>query len=424
MARAFDISRSALLLIDTQRDLLHDDGALARAGMRDVGSEEVVPLVDSWNRLAADMSRAGRPVIWLTTSFRRDYTDVATADQWIDRRKDIDGGFLVEGSWGAELMDGLEPAESDYFIGKKGHGAFVGTHLDRLLTNLGVDQCVVAGGSVDDSILETVRTAGILGYQTFLVADAVYPARSDGLALLRKQTERTSIEEVASQAATAPTPTPPPNLGEGPMERTAFLIVDMQNDFLAQDRPSVRFGDSAAYPEEKRQRIIRNAGELAAATRARGWPVVYVRVVRRADNLDDVHGKTARPTRSLPEGVTHAAQGTWGAEIVDELAPEPNDFMVEKKGASGFGLTGLHRLLRNLDVRRCVVAGGASTGCVHATVFDGLALGYDITVAADATYPPDSPHLGVLAEWCRVRPTRELIEELTHGQVGVRSVVA
>jgi hypothetical protein len=43
--------------------------------MRGVASEDVVSLVDKWNRLAADMS-AGRPVIWLTTAFRRDYTDV------------------------------------------------------------------------------------------------------------------------------------------------------------------------------------------------------------------------------------------------------------------------------------------------------------------------------------------------------------
>jgi hypothetical protein len=52
-------------------------------------------------------------------------------------------------------------------------------------------------------------------------------------------------------------------------------------------------------------------------------------------------------------------------------------------------------------------------------VFDGLALGYDVTVAADATYPPDSPHLEVLAEWCKVRPTGALIEEI--GAVPARS---
>jgi len=156
-----------------------------------------------------------------------------------------------------------------------------------------------------------------------------------------------------------------------------------------------------------------SGAELAAAVRARGWPVVYVKVGRRADNLDDVHAKTFRATRALPESVTHAAQGTWGAEIVAELTPEPNDFVVEKKGASGFGFTPLHRLLRNLGIRRCLVTGGATTGCVRATVFDGLALGYDVTVIADATYPPDSAHLDVLARWCSVRPTAEVLQEVS-----------
>ena len=92
--------------------------------------------------------------------------------------------------------------------------------------------------------------------------------------------------------------------------------------------------------------------------------------------------------------------------------------MVEKKGASGFGLTYLHRLLRNLGVRRCLVAGGSTTGCVRATMFDGLALGYDITVLADATYPPDSPHVDLLAQWCAVRPTDEVLAALSSVAAG------
>src|SRR5207245_5639602 len=88
------------------------------------------------------------------------------------------------------------------------------------------------------------------------------------------------------------------------------------------------------------------------------------------------------------------------------------DFMVEKKGGSGFGYTALHRILRNLNARRLIMTGGATTGCVWATVLDGVALGYDITVIADATYPPDSPDLATLARWCAVRPTADVLPEL------------
>jgi nicotinamidase-related amidase len=49
---------------------------------------------------------------------------------------------------------------------------------------------------------------------------------------------------------------------------------------------------------------------------------------------------------------------------------------------------------------------------VWATVQDGVALGYDITVLSDATYPVDSPGLQALTQWCTVRPTADVLPEL------------
>jgi len=411
MSQTLDPRRAALLLLDLQRDQLHENGAYARHGMRAISSAEVATVIERCQALADAMRAVGRPVVFANTAFRTDYMDAGVASAWLEARIG-DGPFLVEGTWGADFMDGLERDESDYSLIKKAHGAFLGTPLDRLLTNLGVDEVILAGGGVADSIAETVRTGGMFGYTTFVVEDALYPPHSLDLDILRKNAEWTSIAEVL-EAAAVPALTAPPGLGDGRGEGAALVIVDMQNDFLSRERPSVRYGGSSAYPEEKRERIIRNTGELAAAVRARGWPVVYVKVARRADNLDDVHAKTFRVTRALPESVTHAAQGTWGAEIVAELTPEPNDFVVEKKGASGFGFTPLHRLLRRLGFRRRFVPGIPTTGCVRATVFDGLARGYDVTVIADATYPPDSAHLDVLARWCSVRPTAEVLEQMS-----------
>jgi nicotinamidase-related amidase len=257
-----------------------------------------------------------------------------------------------------------------------------------------------------------VRTGGILGYWTFVVEDALYPPdtpelRSPGLRIFPRG-QMTSMEEVIAGAKL-----PHAAVEEEPGEdRCALVIVDMQNDFISPERPAVVYGGSEPIPADKRERMLGNARDVAAAVRARGWPVVNVKVVRRADNLDDVHGKGAWVGEGLPPSVTHVAQGTWGAEIVSELQPEPDDFVVEKKGASGFGLTYLHRLLRNLHVRRFLLAGGSTTGCVRATMFDGIALGYDITVVSDATYPPDSPHVDFLAQWCAVKSSKEVLAEL------------
>ncbi len=398
------LDRAALLLVDVQRDALHPDGALGRAGQAP-GAAEVSRLLDAWGRLVDLMREAGRPVVWVKTGLRPDFADTTYAPVWLERRQAEVGPFFIDGSWGAELMDGVDSRPDDYVVTKKGHSAYDNTHLDRLLTNLGVTQCIVVGGGVTDTIAETARTGGRLGYEQFVVEDALYPPDAAQLHAPRKQAEVVSLEDVFAAASADPEPARP-----GP--DYAMVLVDMQNDFMNAERPHVLYGLSDPMPEEKRVSVVENTQKLSAAMRERGWPVVYVRVVRRQDNSDDVHSRTHRRARTLPPGVTHCAYGTWGAEMVDELTPESDDYVVEKKGGSGFGYTPLHRILRNLNAQRLLMTGGAVTGCVWATALDGVALGYDITVIADATYPPDSPDLGTLAGWCAVRPTADVLAGL------------
>src|SRR5207247_4742517 len=116
--------------------------------------------------------------------------------------------------------------------------------------------------------------------------------------------------------------------------------------------------------------------------------------------------------RSLGPGVTHCAIGTWGAEMVDEIAPEVDDFVVEKKGGSGFIFTPLHRVLRNLNAHRLIVTGGAASGCVLATVSDGVALGYDVTAVGDAVYGGGPNALDVLQQWCPGRSAAAALADL------------
>jgi nicotinamidase-related amidase len=351
------------------------------------------------------MRRAGRPVVWVKTILRADAADSALAFSWLEPRRSAAGAFLVDGTWGAELLDGLPFEADDYVIVKKGHGAYTDTPLDRLLNNLGVEQCVIAGGGAEDSIAETARTGGRLGYEQFVVEDALYP-RGANLRMVRSAAELIDSEDVlrGSEASRSVALEPGPDY--------AMVLVDMQNDFMNDDTAHTRIGLTMPMGDEKRGRIIENTKRVMAAMRERGWPIIYVRVVRRGDNLDDVHTRTHRRRRTGPAGETHCVEGTFGAEIVAELQPQPGDFMVEKKGGSSFGYTPLHRILRNLNARRLLVTGGATLGCVWATVQDGIALGYDLTVVGDATYPVESPGLDLLAQWCPVRSAVEVLLEL------------
>ena len=398
MATELDINRSALVLVDLQRDLLHEDGALARIGLPALDRGAVAEIVATCQELVATMRRAGRPIVWVNTALRSDHVDSAHAAAWLEQRQTA-GPFLAEGSWGAELMDGLAAEPGDYVVLKKGHAAFSETHLDRLLPNLGVNQYVLAGGGADDSIGETIRVGGRLGYEQYVVEDALYPPRAIDPDRLRNQVAVVTVEDIASTASSP--------AGEEPGGADyAMVLVDMQNDFMKPTQPN-------------RSTIIENTQDVAAAVRARGRPVVYVYVLRREDNLDDAHSpqqtRQRVVARGLRPGVTHCAIGSWGAQIVDELQPQAGDFMVDKQGGSGFGFTPLHRILRNLNVHRLLMTGGSAAGCVRATALDGVALGYDVTVIGDATYGGGPAALDFLRQWCSVRQTADVVPELTGG---------
>jgi nicotinamidase-related amidase len=119
----------------------------------------------------------------------------------------------------------------------------------------------------------------------------------------------------------------------------------------------------------------------------------------------------------MPAEAHYVELGSWGSKLIDGLELNESDFFVEKKGHSAFGFTPLHRILRNLRVRRCLVSGGAVNGCLSDTVREGVSLGYEMTLISDATYPADSPYVEMLADLAEIRPTESLLQELTTAAV-------
>jgi nicotinamidase-related amidase len=405
MPSQLTMSRAALLMVDVQRDFVHPDGALAQFSR--LSDAERQRLVGHWREIVDLARSAGRPIIWVKTELRPDAADSSLADTWLTPRRNVAGRFLIEGTPGVDIIDGVGLDSSDYVIVKKGHSAYTDTPLDRLLENLGIEQCIIAGGGVEDSISETARTGGRLAYEQFVIEDALYPVRDTNLRIVQSCAELISTDDFRA-AITAPLEAATGEAGPD----FAMVLVDMQNDFMNNDSAHVKIGLAKPMADETRSGIINATLDVMRVVRERGWPVIYVRVVRRGDNLDDVHTRTHRRQRTVPTGLTHCVEGTQGAEIVPELEPSHGDFMIEKKGGSGFGYTPLHRILRNLNVWRLLVTGGATTGCVWATVLDGVALGYDITVIGDATYPAEPTGRKMLEDWCAVRPAAEVVAEL------------
>jgi nicotinamidase-related amidase len=116
----------------------------------------------------------------------------------------------------------------------------------------------------------------------------------------------------------------------------------------------------------------------------------------------------------VPDGVDNCTEDTWGADFVDELKAQEGDFVLTKRSSSAFTTTHLHRLLRNLDVNLILLTGGSVSGCLAATMREGIALGYRAVVVSDATYPPDqrSVALQSLSKRAEISRTDDVLTRL------------
>ncbi|MGH7846923.1 MAG: isochorismatase family protein [Candidatus Binatia bacterium] len=416
MVREVNLSSSALVMLDVQEDFLEARGGLKQVGLEPIGKEQRGVLISNCQRLAEEARSAGKPVVYVQTAFRSDFADCFLPLEW---RKHLDPSspVLVEGSPGASIPKEVAPREGDFVVTKKSLPAFQFTHLDRLLTSLGVDTCVLCGfcgvaGSIDD----TARMGGLFGYDTVIPGDAVFPIHSPHLETLRKRAAVRETEEIiALMKAAAPK--------KKEEIRPALILVALNNDGNHPLGSKYKYGISGyeSVSQEERENFIRNNNRLIDAMTQKGFPVIHAQTAIRFDQADDAHstqaGRVLAPewTRKFPPGVGYMIEGTWGAEILEGVRLPEGYYRVYKKGNSAFGLTHMNRLLRNLGVNLCIITGDSTTGCISDTVREGAGLAYELVLVSDATSRANIPYHQVLANRVKVRTTDEvlsLLEEL------------
>jgi nicotinamidase-related amidase len=145
--------------------------------------------------------------------------------------------------------------------------------------------------------------------------------------------------------------------------RTALVVVDMQNDF-------VHRGGSLLVPDAAA--TIPAIGRLLNLARASRMRVVY---------SQDTHGQGDPEWEIWPE---HCREGSWGWEIVAELAPDIDDTVVRKARYDAFYDTELDHILRLWGVDTLVICGtGANIG-VHYTAASAALRWYAIVIPRDA----------------------------------------
>jgi nicotinamidase-related amidase len=178
--------------------------------------------------------------------------------------------------------------------------------------------------------------------------------------------------------------------------RSAVIIVDMQNDFCAKGG----YLDYRGVDYTKDRKPIAPLQQLVPILRDRQVPVVWLNWGVRPDLLNVspslLHAHTqdglgAGLGEKIPGGAEILLKGSWGAQIVDEINPGMQDIHVTKYRFSGFWDTELDTILRNLGVSTLFFAGVNADQCVMTTLQDAMFLGYDVLMLEDcvATTSPD-----------------------------------
>ncbi|CAA0081906.1 Maleamate amidohydrolase [Zhongshania aliphaticivorans] len=153
----------------------------------------------------------------------------------------------------------------------------------------------------------------------------------------------------------------------GIVGRPALVLVDMINGFTSSACPL-----GTDCPD-----VVAANAVLLKAFRERGLPVVFTTVVYHND-------QQAKVFRSRIPALNCLTPDSNWVQIDPALAPIENERIFEKQWASSFFGTELHEHLSQLGVSSLVVTGLTTSGCVRATVIDGLQHDYAVVVAEEA----------------------------------------
>ena len=171
----FTPARTALLLIDMQRDFIEPGGFGSALG-NDVA--RLGAIIPATARLLAGFRRAGLAILHTKEAHRPDLADCPSAKR---SRGNASlrigdpgpmGRILIAGEPGNDFVPELKPVAGETVIAKPGKGAFYATELDAQLRARGITHLVIGGVTTEVCVQTSMREANDRGYDCLLVEDA------------------------------------------------------------------------------------------------------------------------------------------------------------------------------------------------------------------------------------------------------------
>ncbi|MDB5367599.1 MAG: isochorismatase hydrolase [Rhodospirillales bacterium] len=163
-------------------------------------------------------------------------------------------------------------------------------------------------------------------------------------------------------------------------ETTALVLIEYQNDFV---KPGGAQHDAVKSVMTSTGMLAHTLSTVAEARRL--GATIMLAPITFAEGYPEISPQ--------PYGILKAVRdsgafrkGTWGAEIIDELAPQSGDIVVEgKRGLDCFASTNLDFILRSRGITDVALAGFLTNCCVESTMRSAYERGYRVVTLVDCT---------------------------------------
>ena len=163
-------------------------------------------------------------------------------------------------------------------------------------------------------------------------------------------------------------------------ESTAVLLIEYQNDFL---KPNGAQYEAVREVVESTG-MVANSLALAREARQLGATIMLAPI-----SFADGYPELPREPYGILKGVVDSGafkKGSWGAQIIDALAPQQGDIIIEgKKGLDCFMSTDLDFILRARGITDLAIAGLLTNCCVESTMRSAYERGYRVVTLVDCT---------------------------------------
>jgi nicotinamidase-related amidase len=168
---------------------------------------------------------------------------------------------------------------------------------------------------------------------------------------------------------------------------TAVVLIEYQNEFTS-DGGALH---GAVAEVMDKTNMLANTREVVEAARAAGATIMHAPITFAAG-----YNELSKHPYGILKGVVDGSafvKDTWGAAIVDSLAPQPGDIVIEgKRGLDTFASTNLDFILRSKGITTIALGGFLTNCCVESTMRTGYEHGYNVITLTDcvaATSPAE-----------------------------------